>query len=279
MASTSDDEGAKKNASPKVGSGTSGDETRRHFLKAGLAFAVVLVVAGIAAVAGSLISPPNPPQAQEVLPPAPPQTTTITEIETETVSASASGSQSKSSSASQSESSTSSSSSSSSTSETSSTASSPFPKYLVANISSVTENTPVYFNYPLEETPSILVKMGVKGTGGVGPDGDIVAFSQVCQHLGCDVGYVASGGSPACDSSYKATGPEAYCCCHGSVYDLTDAAKVVSGPAPLPLPQVTLEYDASTGDIYAVGMGPPTIFGYHTGSDNVLYDLQGGTPV
>jgi len=26
-------------------------------------------------------------------------------------------------------------------------------------------------------------------------------------------------------------------------------------------------------------MSPPTIFGYHTGSNNVLYDLQGGTLV
>lgn len=271
MASTSDDEGAKKDPSPDSAPGA-GDGARRHFLKIGLTAAVVLVVAGIAAVAGSLISPANPPQAQEVVPPTPPQTTTLTETETVTV---ASGS-----SQSESETSTSSSSSSSSTSESSSsTASSGFPMYLVANISDVSEDTPIYFNYPLDNTPSILVKIGIKGAGGVGPDGDIVAFSQVCQHLGCDVGYVPSGGSPACNSGYKAAGPEAYCCCHGSVYDLTAAAKVVSGPAPSPLPQVMLQYDASSGDIYAVGMGPPTIFGHHTGSDDVSYDLQGGTPV
>jgi arsenite oxidase small subunit len=150
---------------------------------------------------------------------------------------------------------------------------------MVTNISDVSETQAVFFNYPLNETPSILVKLGVKGTGGVGPDGDIVAFSQYCQHLGCPVGYVATGSSPACDSSYKAAGPEAYCCCHGSVYDLTDGGKVKAGPAPRPIPQVTLEFDASTGNIYAVGMGPPTIFGHDTGSNDVLDDLQGGTLV
>jgi hypothetical protein len=40
-----------------------------------------------------------------------------------------------------------------------------------------------------------------------------------------------------------------------------------------------LQFDEATGDIYAVGMGPPTIFGHNTGSSDVSYDLQGGTPV
>jgi hypothetical protein len=45
------------------------------------------------------------------------------------------------------------------------------------------------------------------------------------------------------------------------------------------VPQVLLEYDSTSGNIYAVGMLPPTIFGHNTGSDNVLDDLQGGTLV
>jgi len=229
---------------------------------------VVLVILGIASVARSLISPANPPQPAEAQPPAPAQTTTVTSTETETV-VSQSGTVST----------VSSSASSSTTTTSSTTSSSPFPRYLVANVSSVSESQAIFFNYPLEETPSVLVKLGVASEGGVGPDNDIVAFSQVCQHLGCDVAPLPTGGSPACDSSYKAPGPEAYCCCHGTIYDLTNAAKVISGPAPRPLPQVTLEFDSSTGNIYAVGMGPPTIFGYHTGSNDVLYDLQGGTPV
>jgi arsenite oxidase small subunit len=149
---------------------------------------------------------------------------------------------------------------------------------MITNISSLVVSQPVSFNYPLEETPNILVKLGVKASGGVGPDGDIVAFSAVCQHLGCIYAFVPTGSGPGCASSYKAPGPEGYCCCHGSIYDLVNGAAVIGGPAPRPVPQVTLSIDDS-GDIYAVGMGPPTIFGHDTGSSNVLEDLQGGTPV
>jgi arsenite oxidase small subunit len=137
---------------------------------------------------------------------------------------------------------------------------------------------PIAFNYPLDNEPNILVKLGVKAVGGVGPDGDIVAFSTVCQHLGCIYGFQAAGSSPSCNSSYKADRPVGYCCCHGTVYDLTNAAVVVSGPSPRPQPQVKLEVDSS-GNIYAVGMGPPTIFGHQTGSNDVTADLQGGNPV
>jgi len=237
---------------------------RRQFLKAGLTFGLVLVFAGIAAVARSLISPSNAPQAQGVQSAPPPQTTTVTETVTTGTS---SGSQ------------TSTSVTTSTTSSASQTAASPFPKVMVANVSDVTEAQAVYFNYPLEETPNILVKLGVSAPGGVGPDNDIVAFSQVCQHLGCIYGFVPKGGAPACDSSYKAPGPEGYCCCHGSVFDLANSGTVIGGPSPRPIPQVTLEFDSSSGNIYAVGMGPPSIFGHDTGSSDVLNDLQGGTPV
>jgi len=149
---------------------------------------------------------------------------------------------------------------------------------MVANVSDLQVNTPISFNYPLEETPNILVKLGVKATGGVGPDGDIVAYSVVCQHLGCIFGYLATGASPQCDSTYKAPGPTGYCCCHGTVYDLVNGAKVTDGPAPRPVPQVILSVDDS-GDIYAIGMTPPSIFGHDTGFNDVLNDLQGGTLV
>jgi arsenite oxidase small subunit len=154
-----------------------------------------------------------------------------------------------------------------------------FPVILVANASDVQAGVPVSFNYPLQATPNILVKLGVKAEGGVGPNGDIVAFSQFCQHLGCVYGFVNVGASPACNSSYKASGPVGYCCCHGSIYDLTNAAKVIGGPAPRPVPQVILYYDSKTGNIFATGMTPPTIFGYDTGSSDVSADLQGGTIV
>ncbi len=215
------------------------EASRRNFLKVGLSAAVVLVIFGVGAIAKSLTAP------SEVL---------TTQTSTTTASAPT-------------------------TTQTGIQPSSPgFPVIVIANVSDLALNKVVYFNYPLQETPNILVKLGVKASGGVGPDGDIVAFSQVCQHLGCIYGYVKAGGSPSCDSSYTAAGPQGYCCCHGSAYDLTEGAKVLAGPAPRPLPQVILKVDSS-GDIYATGMTPPTIFGYNTGSNNVSADLTGGTPV
>jgi len=62
------------------------------------------------------------------------------------------------------------------------------------------------------------------------------------------------------------------------VYDFANGAKVLSGPSPRPQPQVTLEVDSS-GDIYATGMGPPSIFGHNTGSNDVNDDLSGGNLV
>lgn len=154
-----------------------------------------------------------------------------------------------------------------------------FPKVKVANIADVRVNQPFFFNYPFEEQPNILVKLGVKAENGVGSDGDIVAFSQICQHLGCVYSFQAAGSSPSCDDTYQAPGPVGYCCCHGSVFDLAKGAAVIGGPSPRPEPQVTLELDGPTGDIYAVGMTPPTVFGFNTGSSDVSDDLRGGTPV
>jgi arsenite oxidase small subunit len=153
-----------------------------------------------------------------------------------------------------------------------------FPRVKVSSLSALSDNSVVYFNYPLDTEPNILVKLGAPAKGGVGPNGDIVAFSQLCQHLGCYYGYVAEGSSPECRKSYTAPGPVGYCCCHGSVYDFKNGAAVLAGPSPRPQPQVTLEVD-SGGDIYAVGMGPPTIFQHNTGSGDVTNDLQGGNLV
>jgi arsenite oxidase small subunit len=158
-------------------------------------------------------------------------------------------------------------------------AASGFPKILVTTVSSLTVNTPVTFNYPLDNEPSILVKVGQKAQGGVGPDGDIVAFSNICQHLGCVYGFQAPRTSPPCNSSFVAKIPQGYCCCHGSQYDFLTGATVIGGPAPRPVPQVILEVDSS-GNIYATGMNPPTIFGHGTaGSSDISQDLAGGALV
>jgi arsenite oxidase small subunit len=153
-----------------------------------------------------------------------------------------------------------------------------FPRVKVAQLSDLQPNQPVTFNYPLDNEPNLLVKLGRSAVGGVGPDGDIVAFSGICQHLGCIFGFQAPGTSPQCNSSYTADSPVGYCCCHGSVFDLIHGAAVIAGPSPRPQPQVKLEVDSS-GNIFATGMGPPTIFGHNTGSSDVSADLEGGNPV
>ena len=153
-----------------------------------------------------------------------------------------------------------------------------FPRVKVAELSDLMIDQPISFNYPLDNEPNILVKLGTKADGGVGPKGDIVAFSSICQHLGCIYGFQAAGSSPSCNPSYKADRPVGYCCCHGSVYDFLNEANVIAGPSQRPQPQVLLEVDSS-GNIFATGMGPPTIFGHNTGSNDVSGDLQGGIPV
>jgi arsenite oxidase small subunit len=260
----SKDESSEKGGSAKD-SGAGGpdkDNPRRHFLMVAMTLGAVFVTAGIASVAKSLFAPSTAPPA-----PPPAAGKTVTKTVTSTVQ----GGQSSGAS----------SSSSSATTSTSSTAtsSSPFPVIVVANVKDLAVGKPTTFNYPLEETPNLLVKLGVKAQGGVGPDGDIVAFSAVCQHLGCIYGYVPPGTSPACDNTFKSSGPVGYCCCHGTVFDLLNGAKVTDGPSPRPVPQVILSFDAASGDISAIGMGPPTIYGHTTGSDDVLNDLKGGTLV
>jgi len=268
MATVKDDEAKKEGVQQPGAPASDRSITRRNLLRAGLTLGIVSMVAGVASVAKSLFSPANPPSPAEA------RTTTPTVTKTSTVTVTQQGGNQTSTASTSSASSA----SASSTTSTTSSSSSPFPRLMIANLSSLVVSQPVSFNYPLEETPNILVKLGVKATGGVGPEGDVVAYSAVCQHLGCIYAFIPTGTGPGCDSSYKAPGPEGYCCCHGSIFDLVNGAAVLGGPSPRPVPQVILSVDAS-GDIYAIGMTPPTIFGHNTGSNDVLNDLQGGTLV
>jgi arsenite oxidase small subunit len=156
-----------------------------------------------------------------------------------------------------------------------------WPRVKLLNVSSLQLLKAIKFNYPLVNTPNFLVKLGVKAEGGVGPDGDVVAYSGICQHLGCYYEFHAPDSSPSCNLSFKPQIAEGYCCCHGGQYDFVHGAKVIGGPPPRPVPPVRLEYDNATGDLYAVGMGSPTIFGHGppgTTDPSLLlkYDLGGG---
>jgi Rieske Fe-S protein len=54
--------------------------------------------------------------------------------------------------------------------------------------------------------------------------GVVTAFSAICTHMGCTV---------------KPAGAEFHCPCHGSKYDAFTGA-VIQGPAPKPLPPITV---------------------------------------
>lgn len=162
-----------------------------------------------------------------------------------------------------------------------------WPKVKVFNVNSMKVMQVYRFEYPLTDTPNNLVRLGSKWQpeNGVGPNKDVVAFSAICQHLGCFYGFQPPGTSPPCNSSYVAKFPMGYCCCHGSQYDFLEKAKVIGGPAPFPLPQVLLEVDSNL-DIYALAMTPPNIFGHGPGRYDgtstpqlLYYDFSGGTPV
>jgi arsenite oxidase small subunit len=139
-----------------------------------------------------------------------------------------------------------------------------WPRLKVINAKSLQLQTPLVFDYPALDTPNIIVKLGVKADNGIGPDGDIVAFSRICQHHGCIYSFYPPSTDTYNDngvSTTKSNPPRGQCPCHGSVYDFAHNAAVIGGPAPNPVPRVLLEYDQATGDIYVVGMGPPNIYG------------------
>jgi len=153
-----------------------------------------------------------------------------------------------------------------------------FPKVLVGSVSQLQVNKPISFNYPLDDEPNLLIDLGQAAEGGIGPNSSIIAFSNICQHLGCTYDFLAPGEAPVCSPGYSAAGPMGYCCCHGSQYDFLKGAEVIGGPAPRPVPSVKLEIDGDS--IYAIGMNPPTIYGHGTaGSTDVTEDLSGGNVV
>ncbi|MEE9277376.1 MAG: arsenate reductase (azurin) small subunit [Dehalococcoidia bacterium] len=117
-----------------------------------------------------------------------------------------------------------------------------FPQRRIAGVGDLVEGEPIRFEYPLKGQSNILVKLGRPAAGGVGPDGDIVAFSEFCTHMGCPVGSLFK-------AEHGILGP---CACHFTTFDLTLRGMVVIGQATENLPQVVLEIDGD--DIMAVGV-------------------------
>lgn len=145
----------------------------------------------------------------------------------------------------------------------------------------VTTPDALTFDYPLSNEPNLLINLappagGSGGAthvkGGVGPSGSIVAFSGICQHLGCMVPSIAFYPPGTCSKSFGSLDFYVHCSCHGSTYDAANGASNLTGPAVQPLPQVTLQWNSSDDSLWAVGVTGPTVMGHSN-------TLQGGTGV
>ncbi len=132
---------------------------------------------------------------------------------------------------------------------TSDAAISGYPRIRVAAISDLAEGEPVRFEYPLQGQSNILIKLGRAAAGGIGPDADVVAFNELCTHMGCPIGSLFN-------QEHAVLGP---CACHFTTFDLTHRGMVVIGQATENLPQVVLELAGD--DIMAVGVNG-IVYGY-----------------
>lgn len=132
-----------------------------------------------------------------------------------------------------------------------------YPRKFITKLSDLKLDEPFDFNYPDdgEFSDNMIVRMGVRAGGGIGPEQDVVAYNYACTHQG--------GGL---FDTYKAdTKSMGACPLHLTTYDLTRHGILISGQAYQSLPQILLELDGD--DIYATG-----IFGLIFGRKN---NLQG----
>ena len=119
-----------------------------------------------------------------------------------------------------------------------------YPRQFLGKLSSLKTGKSVRFKYPDDDrnSSSVLMKLGELAGGGIGPDGDVVAFNALCTHMGGDV-------SRYYKPEHQVLGP---CPFHQSTFDLTRHGMIVAGHGTESLPQVLLELDKD--DIFAVGM-------------------------
>lgn len=152
------------------------------------------------------------------------------------------------------------------------------------------------FSYPLQNTPNFLLNVGnsngkplkIESTqvtipangstyqsyAGVGKDGSVIAYSGICQHLGCvypELRFYPAGIESITLGGKNYTGV-LHCLCHGSTYDPSKGGSVLTGPTTHPLPGLKLVWDSSTDELYVSNMVGPTIYGRSS-------DLIGESPI
>jgi arsenite oxidase small subunit len=114
-----------------------------------------------------------------------------------------------------------------------------YPSNRLSNVADLAINEPMDIEYPDADSPGVLLKLGTAVEGGVGPDGDIVAYSVLCPHQGWFLNYNGD------DKTFNCPG-------HYSRYDAEAGGQQIWGHATQNLPQFTLRV-ADNGDIFAEG--------------------------
>lgn len=110
------------------------------------------------------------------------------------------------------------------------------------------------FHYPYQSTPALLIDLGHKVEGGVGPGGGIVAFSAICTHqFSYPTATLSTINYHPGKSSTAGRDQAISCCLHGSAFDPGQGGKVLVGPAPKPLTAIVLDFDAGKGSLTAIG--------------------------
>ncbi|MFB6113348.1 MAG: ubiquinol-cytochrome c reductase iron-sulfur subunit [Halodesulfurarchaeum sp.] len=71
-------------------------------------------------------------------------------------------------------------------------------------------------------------------------DSGYVAYSAVCTHLGCTVGWEESDSKPENIAPKLQEGSSDLCPCHLSSFNPYEGAVVMGGPAPRPVPQIAV---------------------------------------
>ncbi len=115
-----------------------------------------------------------------------------------------------------------------------------FPESRLANLADLAVNQPMDIAYPDADSPGVLLKLGQPVQGGVGPEGDVVAFSVLCPHKGWMLSYSGADKTLNCPG-------------HHSRFDCEAGGQQVWGHATQNLPQFLLRVD-DKGDIHANGV-------------------------
>lgn len=115
----------------------------------------------------------------------------------------------------------------------------------VAALADLKPGQPVNFTYPQDEA-AVLIDLGRRVSGGIGPQNSIVAFSALCQHMGCPV-------------TFEAGRSHLVCPCHASVFDPARGGDCIEGPSTRGLPWIALKIEGNA--VFATGIAGGLVYG------------------